>query len=397
VEDLSGLTEVVRRVIATKVDQPQLVEDLTQETLLHLASTSRDLASNERQAYAIVTARNLVTDHARRQAVHSRHLHRLVDTPADLTPEQHALDQEETVALAQALERLAPSDRALLIRHEINGDSIDNLAAEARSSSRAVANLLARARATLRVEFTLAHRHTHLPTDACRPVLLALSTGDRRRQQQLDARRHVQRCPTCADLAEPIAQRRRRFAAWLLFPFVNCGRRIIHSLRHNHRTQAATAAVVVTAGVVTALAITRPDHPSPATAPPPLPATATTTAATTTTAPSTTAPQPTCPTPVPLDQSAALPPIGCPIAPTAFTATEVPADEGFWAHDSTGVLVWIQLVGTDESPIRITPGTTITAAATLADPGSVPEVAADQRTIARGFVLTVRYEDITPS
>src|SRR5215213_3276145 len=90
-EDLSALTDVVRRVIATKVNQSHLVEDLTQETLLHVAATHRDLTSDERQAYAIVTARNLVTDHARREAVRGRHLHRLIDTSACIGPEQTAL------------------------------------------------------------------------------------------------------------------------------------------------------------------------------------------------------------------------------------------------------------------------------------------------------------------
>jgi hypothetical protein len=90
------------------------------------------------------------------------------------------------------------------------------------------------------------------------------------------------------------------------------------------------------------------------------------------------------------------PPIGCPTAPTAFTAVEVPADEGFWAQDATGGTVWIQLTGSGESPVDITAGTSLTASGTIADPNSVPTVAADERTIARGFVLDVRYEDIAP-
>ena len=52
------------------------------------------------------------------------------------------------------------------------------------------------------------------PTDRCRPVLLALSSGDRRRQREVDAARHLLECELCARLsraadgAGPAARRR---------------------------------------------------------------------------------------------------------------------------------------------------------------------------------------------
>ena len=67
-----------------------------------------------------------------------------------------------------------------------------------------------------------------------------------------------------------------------------------------------------------------------------------------------------------------------------------------WADDTTGTPVWIQLTGTGESPIDITTGTTLLAAGAITDPAAVPTTAADERTIARGFILTVRYEDLVP-
>jgi hypothetical protein len=69
-------------------------------------------------------------------------------------------------------------------------------------TSGAIAMRLARARATLRLEFLLAVRRVELPTDRCRLVLLALSAGDRRRQPKLDAAGHLDTCPTCAALAQ---------------------------------------------------------------------------------------------------------------------------------------------------------------------------------------------------
>jgi RNA polymerase sigma factor (sigma-70 family) len=392
--DLAALTVVVRRVIAARVSEPHLVEDLTQETLLRVASVERDMPSGERQAYAITTARNLITDHSRRAAVADRHLHQLLDTATPSSPEQHALQEEETAALAMALQQLPPADRALLLRHDVDGDSVDDLAHEAHTSSRALANRLARARATLRVEFVVTFRRAQLPTAECRPVLLALANGDRRRQHQLHAGRHVDRCQICADLAEPIIRRRRGIAAWLVLP-ADALRRAWQSLRHNHWTQAALVTVGATAAVA-AFAVTRPDPPPQTASAPPAAIVSTTpavTTPTTTSAPTTTPPPSLCPPPAPLDQQPS-PPLGCPIAATAFTVIDVPADEGFWAQDSTGAAVWIQLDGDGESPFDITPGTNLQATGTATDPATVPTVAADPRTVARGFFLTVRYEDL---
>ena len=46
------------------------------------------------------------------------------------------------------------------------------------------------------------------PTDRCRPVLLALSSGERRRQRQLDAAGHLLECEFCAALEPALLDRR---------------------------------------------------------------------------------------------------------------------------------------------------------------------------------------------
>ena len=97
--------------------------------------------------------------------------------------------------------RLDPGERDLLLRHEVTGTDLATLAGEADVSRGAIAMRLARARANLRLEFLLVFRRLALPTPQCRPVLLALAAGDRRRQAQLDAVGHVETCPTCADAA----------------------------------------------------------------------------------------------------------------------------------------------------------------------------------------------------
>lgn len=71
----------------------------------------------------------------------------------------------------------------------------------------AVAAQLNRTRARLRVEYLLALQDGDPPTDRCRPVLLALSMADRRRQREVDAARHLLECDVCATLSQPLLQR----------------------------------------------------------------------------------------------------------------------------------------------------------------------------------------------
>jgi serine/threonine-protein kinase RsbT len=72
-----------------------------------------------------------------------------------------------------------------------------------------VAAQLNRTRARLRVEYLLAIERVEPPTEWCRPVLLAISGGDRRRQREVDAARHLLECALCARLSEPLVGRGR--------------------------------------------------------------------------------------------------------------------------------------------------------------------------------------------
>jgi serine/threonine-protein kinase RsbT len=70
-----------------------------------------------------------------------------------------------------------------------------------------VAAQLNRTRARLRVEYLLVLEQTEPLSDRCRPVLLALSSGDRRRQREVDAARHMLECQLCARLSLPLMDR----------------------------------------------------------------------------------------------------------------------------------------------------------------------------------------------
>ena len=123
-------------------------------------------------------------------------------------PDQRLLKEEERAAVSTALEHLSEREQKTLLAHEVSGQDTRSLAAELNSSAGAVAAQLNRTRARLRVEYLLALNDTEPPTDRCRPVLYALSGGDRRRQREVDAARHLLECELCARLSEPLLDRR---------------------------------------------------------------------------------------------------------------------------------------------------------------------------------------------
>jgi serine/threonine-protein kinase RsbT len=114
------------------------------------------------------------------------------------TPGQDLVRQEDRSRLVDALANLPVADRDLLLAHEVEGQDTLTLAADRGSTPGAVAARLNRARANLRIEYLLVEEKIDLPSDRCRPVLRALSLGDRRRQRELDVDRHVLGCPACA-------------------------------------------------------------------------------------------------------------------------------------------------------------------------------------------------------
>ena len=416
--ELLELDDVIRRVVAARVSDSHAVEDLVQETLVRVAAVEKRLDADELQAYAIVTARNLVISAARRHAVHQRHAHRLVDYTTLDGPEQLALDKDESRALAAALDQLDPDERDLLLRHEVDDVSTQQLGDELGLSAGGVAMRLARARARLRLDFVLAFRQLTLPTAHCRSILLAMSAGDHRRQRSLHAGEHLLTCPTCAQLAEPVTQRRRSIAGWLFVPAAEAGRLLWYRLRSNPAAQVATAVTVV-AAVAATVVLLRPDDrtearpAAPATTVPapvdqvaaaPSPTTANTVAtALAATVPATTAPAaavvaapaPAAPCPPnPLDTPDPAQSAGCAVPSVAVTAIDVATDEGFMAQTAQGQQLWVQLVGVGESPVDVDTAMQATIAGTItaATPDDGPS---DERVRDMGWFVSVDYGDIT--
>lgn len=207
-QSIVDLVPLVRRVVAARVSDPHLVDDLVQETLARVMAARARVEGETLAPYAAVTARNLVASQVRRDARARRMAHLLADEDGSERPEEGLLRREERSAVEAALARLTPSEREVLLAHEVDGQDTATLAARQRSTPGAIAARLNRTRAKLRVEYLLAQDRIEPSTDRCRPVLLALSAGDRRRQRDLDAGGHLLACDLCARLSVPLLDRR---------------------------------------------------------------------------------------------------------------------------------------------------------------------------------------------
>jgi RNA polymerase sigma factor (sigma-70 family) len=345
-QDLLALTPLIRRVVAARVRDPQVVDDLVQETFARLLQAGPRLDDGALAPFAVVLARNVAVSFVRGRFTEARHLHRLVELTVPDRPEERALRQEEARAVSEGLARLPARERSTLVANEVEGADTATLAAELGSTPGAVAAQLARARAKLRVNYLLAFRGVDLPTDRCRSVLNALSAGDRRRQRALDAGGHLLDCEVCASLSEPLTERRRALAGLLPLGLV----KPLEGLRawvRNHPVQAtAGTGAVVGAALLAAQLLGGAPPPQPPVAAPTttvIPGDLTLTSQGRAILPLTGRP--------PLSRYA-----GDPVRAQGVRVQQVAADEGFWVGTSPRDRVWVQLTGTRESRRRVQRG-----------------------------------------
>jgi RNA polymerase sigma factor (sigma-70 family) len=207
-EGVERVLPIVRRVVGARVADQYLAEDLVQETLVRVLSASERVEPEMLEPYAIATARNVVATMRRDKDREARNKHRALDLSQPDDPHTQVLADEESAAIVQALALLGDRERESLLAHEVSGRDTRSLAEEAGSSAGAVAAQLHRTRARLRVEYLLALEGARPPSDECRPALLALSSGDRRRQRDPAVAQHVLGCGFCTRVAEPLLDRR---------------------------------------------------------------------------------------------------------------------------------------------------------------------------------------------
>jgi RNA polymerase sigma factor (sigma-70 family) len=402
-QEITELESLLRRVVSARVGDPDTVDDLVQEALARVIAVRGRLDDEAVTPYAIVTARNLVISLARERERGRRHQPRLVDLSEPERPEDAALRREEAAAVEAALAELPDHEREAVVAHEIEGVDTATLAEARRSTAGAVGVQLARTRARLRLDYLLALRRVELPTRRCRPVLLALSMGDRRRQLALDAGGHLMQCPTCASLSRPLVERRRSIAVLLpLLALWWLWRRLQAWVRRRPVLASLTASAVAVTGLVLVPPLVGRDQ-----APRPAPTT-------TTVPPGAGAPggggggsgvRLVAPgrslLPVPGREVLARH-AGQRVRGEHVPARGVYADEGFWVGTSDGDQLWVQLIGRGESPFRVRPGqrASFTGRLVPSPPrfarrvGMVPEEGAALAG-RQGHHIEVAYDDIT--
>ena len=125
-------------------------------------------------------------------------------------PEEEIIQRERGRCRLRCAGRASPRERDAVLADELEGVNTTALADEWGTSPGAVAAQLSRARAKLHVEYLLAAQGEAAPSTQCRPVLFALSSGDRRRQAETDAGHHLLDCDFCAVVSAPLLERRAR-------------------------------------------------------------------------------------------------------------------------------------------------------------------------------------------
>ena len=202
------LIPVIRRVISARVADHQAVDDLVQETLARVMAARGRIEQETLAPYAVAVARNLISSTGKNDARARRHAHLLLSDDPPAPADSGVLRAEQVTIVGAALARIPESERDVLLAHEVDGAATAELAASRGSTPGAIAAQLNRTRAKLRVEYLLAERGVETPTDRCRPVLYALSTGDRRRQRELDSAGHLLECDPCLELSTFLFERR---------------------------------------------------------------------------------------------------------------------------------------------------------------------------------------------
>lgn len=206
-EEVAALTPMLRRIVAARMGDHTAAEDLVQETVARVLAARDRIEPALLEPYAITTVRNLIASAWRSEGREERNRHRAHDPTEPVLAEDLLVGAEERTAVVEALDRLDREERRLVLAHEVRGLDTRSLADGAGTSPGAVAARLGRARARLRVEYLLALEGAEPPTDRCRPVLLAQSGADRRRQREVGAAEHLLGCAFCARLSGPLLDR----------------------------------------------------------------------------------------------------------------------------------------------------------------------------------------------
>lgn len=199
--DAEVLLPIVQRVVRARMGAHPDADDVVQEAMTRIIASAERIEPGTAEAYAITTARNLVTNTWRAQDRFRRNQHRLVDHESPERPDDAADVEVERDAIGRAMEQLTASERELLVAHELDRVTLADLARRRGTTAGALGARLHRLRARMRIEYLVALTGSEPPTGRCRPVLLAIATHDRRRRTENDSDHHLLDCEYCAAIA----------------------------------------------------------------------------------------------------------------------------------------------------------------------------------------------------
>jgi RNA polymerase sigma factor (sigma-70 family) len=362
--EVLAVEPVIRRVVAARAANAADIDDLVQDCLERLLVARVRLAPEAVLPYAVVTARNLVSSHAKTASRRAAAAPRIHDAAEPEQPDDALLAGEARDAMTAALARLSDQERRDILAYYSDGSPAES---EVRESRGALRVRMARTRAKLRLEYLLAFRHVELPSPTCRSVLLAVSAGDTRRQRELGAGQHLLDCATCAALSEPLDRRSVALTAIAIPGALTAwaaGKARAHPVQTAVSVAAGSAAVAAAAVLGPQLASTGPAAPAHVQVP--------------------SAPAPPAPVPVISHLSVAghavsdaeaqrslRPLAGRTATATGATVVSAVTRNGFWVGSSRA-RIWVQLVG-PLRPLQIRAGDRVHFTGTLiGDPSSYP-------------------------
>lgn len=197
--------------------------DLVQETFVRALPRLDELDPDavEIGPYLFATLRNLFlkgVERARRQQPVEEVPEPDVPAPIEDDPERSLLlaRQQEEVRIANA--RLAPRQRLVLALRELEDRSYAEIGELVGLKENAVAQLVFRARESLRLELRLAQVDPSRLPEACRgylPLLAAHLDGQLKGPKRDDALGHLERCETCQQVLESMREAKRRYRTLL--------------------------------------------------------------------------------------------------------------------------------------------------------------------------------------
>ena len=270
-------------------------DDLVQETFVRAVPRldRLDPETADVGAYLFTTLRNLFlkqVERTKRQQPMAEVPEPVLPTPIEDDPERGTLlrGQQDEVRLANA--RLQPRQRLVLALRELEDRSYAEIGELVDMKENAVAQLIFRARESLRLELRLAQVDPERLPEECRrylPLLAAHLDGQLKGAQQEETLAHLESCERCQDALASMQEASKRYRTLFLPGFLDTDearaaveRRLdaVHYwdrrggmflVGRTKRSIAVIAAVVALSGGGTALgvALSRDGAPEPAAAP----------------------------------------------------------------------------------------------------------------------------------